>query len=96
MQVADEVEQKRREIVHIAEIHGARRVRLFGSFARGESIPTSDVDVLVDLESGRDLLDLIAIKQDLEDLLGRKVDVVTEASLSPYIRDAVLKDAVTL
>jgi predicted nucleotidyltransferase len=75
--------EKRKDILRIARSHGARTVRVFGSVARGEAKPGSDVDVLVEMESGRSLLDLIAIKQDLEDLLSRKVDVVTEAAVSP-------------
>ena len=80
-------------IREVAGRHGAGHVRIFGSYARGEQLPESDLDLLVDLEPGRSLLDLVAIKQDLEDLLGRPVDVVTERSLSPYIRDAVFKEA---
>ena len=75
---------------------GVRKLGLFGSFARGESKETSDLDFLVELESGRSLLDIIAIKQDLEDLLNIKVDVVTEAAVSPYIRDEVLRQAISL
>lgn len=86
----------REDIMRIARSHGARRVRVFGSMARGEAGPDSDVDVFVDLEPGRSLFDIIAIKQDLEDLLGREVDVVTEAAVSPYIRNEVLKEAVSL
>ena len=80
----------------VAARHGATHLRIFGSFARGTQQSTSDLDLLVDLEPGRSLLDLIAIQQDLEDLLGRPVDIVTERSLSPYIRDSVLKDAIPL
>lgn len=87
---------RRDEIVRIARSHGAVRVRVFGSVARGEAGPESDVDVLVDMEPGRDLLDIIAIKQDIEDLLGRQVDVVTEASVSPYVRAQILKEAINL
>ena len=79
-----------------AERHGAIHVRVFGSCARGEQKAESDLDLLIDLEPGRSILDLVAIEQDLEDLLGKRVDVVTERSLSPHIRDAVLKDARTL
>ena len=71
-------------------------MRIFGSMARGEAGPDSDVDILVNLNPGRSLLDIVAIKQDLEDLLGRKVDVVTEAAISPYIREQVLKEAIDL
>ncbi|MGE0131141.1 MAG: nucleotidyltransferase family protein [Blastocatellales bacterium] len=86
----------RQVILRIAKDHGAEQVSLFGSTVRGEAKPDSDIDLLVRLEPERSLLDLVAIKQDLEDLLGCEVDVVTEASLSPYIRDTVLKDAVIL
>ena len=87
---------KRLEILQIAEQHGATNVRIFGSVARGEAGPDSDIDVLVEFEPGRTLLDRIGMIQDLEDLLGCKVDVVTEASVSPYIRPQVLRDAVAL
>jgi len=69
---------------------------VFGSLARGDNRDGSDLDLLIDLAPGRSLLDLIAIKQDLEDLLGVRVDVVTERSISPYLRDAVLREAVAL
>jgi predicted nucleotidyltransferase len=93
----DPILQDRREtILQVAARHGARDVRVFGSRARGTARPDSDVDILVKLEAGRSLLDLIAIKQDLEDLLGCKVDVVTEAAISPYIREQVLNEAVAL
>lgn len=71
-------------------------MRVFGSLARGDNRDGSDLDLLIDLAPGRSLLDLIAIKQDLEDLLGVRVDVVTERSISPYLRDAVLREAVAL
>ena len=64
--------------------------------SRGEAGAKSDVDLLVKLEPGRSLLDVIAIKQDLEDLLGREVDVVTEDAVSTYIREQVLKEAINL
>lgn len=83
-------------IKSIAERYGGRKVRIFGSFARGENRDGSDLDLLIDLEPGRSLFDLVAIKQDLEDLLGIPVDVVTERSISPYIRDAVLQEAVSI
>jgi predicted nucleotidyltransferase len=90
------LQDRRMDILQIAARHGARTVRIFGSVARGEAGPDSDVDVLVNLNPGRSLLDIVAIKQDLEDLLGRKVDVVTEAAISPYIREQVLKEAIDL
>ena len=87
---------KRDKIIKIAALYGAHDVRIFGSVARGEAQQSSDLDVLIKLEAGRSLLDLVAIKQDLEDLLGCCVDVVTEDAVSPHIRDQVLKDAVSL
>jgi hypothetical protein len=75
---------------------GATVPRLFGSVARGEEHSHSDVDILITLNPERTLLDIIAIKQDLEDLLGCSVDVMTEAALSPYIRERVLQEAVKL
>ena len=90
------VQQRRTDILTIAARHGARSVRVFGSVARGDAREDSDIDLLVDLEPGRSLLDLIAIKQDLEDALRTPVDVVTEAGLSPYLRQQVLDEAITL
>lgn len=80
----------------VAERHGATRIRVFGSFARGSSHSDSDLDLLVELKPGHSLLDVVAIKQDLQDLLGRRVDVVTERSISPYMRDAVCEEAVAI
>lgn len=68
-------------------------MRVFGSRAREDATLQSDLDLLVTMERGRSLLDLVAIKQDLEDLLGYRVDVVTEDGLSPYFRDRVLAEA---
>jgi uncharacterized protein len=96
MDVDPLLNDKRAEIVRIAKVNGATRVRIFGSFARGTAGPDSDLDLLIDLEPGRHLLDLVAIKQDLEDLLGRPVHVVTEAAISPYVRAEVLRDATPL
>ena len=96
MKVKNLIAEKREEILKIAHKYGARNVRLFGSAARGRTSKSSDVDLLVEMEPGRSLLDIVAIKQDLEDLLGRKVDVVTENALSPYIRAEVLREAMSL
>jgi predicted nucleotidyltransferase len=86
----------RTAIVQVAKSHGATRVAVFGSFARNLEGHRSDLDLLVDLEAGRSLLDLVAMKQDLEDLLGIHVDVVTRGGLSPYIRDDVLRSLIPL
>ncbi|MBS1863134.1 MAG: nucleotidyltransferase family protein [Actinobacteria bacterium] len=76
--------------------HGARNVRVFGSVGRGEASRSSDLDLLVDMSEGRSLFDLVALGDDLEEALGVVVDVVTEKSLSPYLRDRILAEAVSL
>ncbi len=85
---------KRTEILEICRRNGASNVRIFGSVARGEAGASSDLDFLVDLEPNRSLLDHIGLQQELEDLLGVEVDVVTRRGLHPLIRDNVLAEAV--
>ena len=92
----EELKEKRRQIFAVAKRHGARRIRVFGSLAKGESRRDSDVDFLIELEPGRTLLDVVAIKQDLEDLLQRQVDVVTEDAVSPYLKDEIVTQAISL
>ncbi len=87
---------RREEVLSLAAAHGARRVLLFGSLARGEEREGSDVDLLVEMEEGRSLLDLGGLQQALEELLGLPVDVVTEGSLPPRLRQRVLAEAVPL
>lgn len=87
--------EKRAEILRLAETHGARNIRVFGSVVRADNRDDSDVDLLVEFDKGKSLLDLIGLKLDLENLLGAKVDVVTPNSLR-YIRDRVLAEALPL
>ncbi|WP_241254523.1 nucleotidyltransferase family protein [Brevibacillus sp. SYP-B805] len=87
---------KRNEILQIASRHGAKNLRIFGSQVKETAQKDSDIDVLVEFEEGRSLLDRIALIQDLEDLLGMKVDVVSEKALHPVIRDQILQEAVPL
>lgn len=84
------------EILRIAAKYGAYNLRVFGSVARGEARPDSDIDFLVDLEPGRNLLDRIALIQDLEELLNRKIDVAKPSNLHELIKDKVLSEAVPL
>ncbi len=90
------LQEYREQILDLARRHGARNVRVFGSLARGEGGDSSDLDLLVTLGEGRSLLDLVGLKQDLEDLVHRPVDVVTERALSPYLRERILSEAVPL
>ena len=96
MQALETIKSKRNDILRVAQSHGAQSVRIFGSVVKGNARPDSDLDLLVQLAPGYSLLDIVAIKQDLEDLLGCDVDVVTEAALSPYIREQVLREATAL
>lgn len=96
MGIKEVLEDRRADILRIAREHGAYNVRVFGSVARGDARPDSDVDFLVRLEEDRSLLDHVALKQDLEDLLGRSVDVANEDAIHWYIRDRVMAEAVLL
>jgi len=87
---------KRGEILALATQRGIKNLRVFGSVARGQAGPDSDVDFLVDVEPGRTYLDLGAFLLDLQDLLGRKVDLVTERALHASIKTQILKEAVPL
>ena len=90
------LQAKREDILRTAVRHGAFNVRVFGSVARGEADAESDIDLLVDVEPGRTLFDLSELLMDLQDLLGRNVDIVTEKGLNSRIRQRVLKEAVPL
>ena len=96
MKLNDKIREQRNEILQIAQRYGAQNVRIFGSFARGEAREDSDIDVLVDLESGRSLFDLGGLLMDLQNLLGCRVDVVTEKGLRERIRNQVLKESIPL
>lgn len=93
MGIEDLLKDGREDILRIAAQHGAHNVRVFGSVARGEARPDSDVDLLVEMEAGRSLLDLGGLLMDLQTLLGREVDVVTDKGLRDRIRARVLREA---
>jgi len=93
MEIERLLQLKREQILSIARKNGAYGVRVFGSVARGEARPDSDIDFLVNLEVGRSLLDLARLLRELQSLLGLPVDVVTEAGLRARIRSQVLKEA---
>jgi predicted nucleotidyltransferase len=93
MGVDELLKDRREDILRIAAQHGANNVRVFGSVARGEARPDSDVDLLVDMEAGRSLFDLGGLLMDLQALLGREVDVVTDKGLRDRIRARVLREA---
>ncbi len=96
MVTAQTLREKRDAILELAAKYGARNVRVFGSVARGDATPTSDVDFLVDMEPGRSLLDMGGLLMDLQELLGCEVDLVTEKGLRERIRTRVLREAAPL
>lgn len=92
--IRDQVMAKADLIRTLAKAHGAVSIELFGSAARGEDRPDSDIDVMVELEEGRSLLDLIGLSDDLEAALGRRVDTVSKSAMKPRVLARALKDAV--
>lgn len=96
MRLRDRLPALRQDIYRAAAESGARNVRIFGSVARGEDRDDSDVDFLVSLDPGRSLLDLARLELKLESLLGRAVDVTTEAGLRAPVREEALRDAVAI
>jgi predicted nucleotidyltransferase len=96
MGIDELIRAKREEILQIAERYGASNVRVFGSVARGEADERSDIDFLVDLAPGRTLFDLGGLLMDLQETLGREVDVVTVPGLRDRIRERVLRESVPL
>jgi predicted nucleotidyltransferase len=96
MELAELLQHHRDKILQLAKQHGAYNIKIFGSVARGEATEDSDIDFLIELESGRSLIDRIALIQDLEDLLGRKVDVPNLKGLREFCRDRILQEAIPL
>jgi uncharacterized protein len=84
---------QRERVLGLARAHGASRVRVFGSVARGADREGSDIDLLVDLPPGTSLLRLVGLQLDIQDALGVRVDLCTEAELHPALRDRVLAEA---
>jgi hypothetical protein len=92
----NDLRKEREHINKIAQKHGAGNIRVFGSTSRGEEGPESDIDFLVDFEADRSLFDLVGLKLELEELLGHKVDLVTEGAIHRLISSRVMKEAVPL
>ena len=92
----DDLRKRREEILALASRRGARNVRVFGSIARGNAKPDSDIDLLVDFVGGRSRMDHGELVMDLEEVLGRRVDVVSARGLRNRFRDRILREAVAL
>ena len=91
-----EIVTQKKAILEIASSHGAYNIRIFGSVIRSEETPDSDLDLLVEFEPGRSLIDHIGMMYDLQDFLNRKVDIVTEKGLNNHIKNQVIQEAVPL
>lgn len=96
MDIDQLLKERRQEILYLATRHGTKHIRVFGSIARGEADEQGDVDFLVDMEPGRSLMDMGGLLMDLQELLGCKVDVISEKGLRTRIRDRVLEEAIPL
>ena len=94
--IDDVIRDKRNDILRIAANHGAHNVRIFGSTARGEATSTSDVDLLVTFASGQSLMDHAGLQLELEELLGRRVEIASDRGLKPRVRRRILAEAVSL
>ena len=91
-----QVEEIKQQIIKTLKTHGIKKASLFGSLVRGEMKEDSDIDILVEIEKDISLLDFIGIKLELEDGLGRKVDLVEYCAIKPSIRDKILKEQVVI
>jgi hypothetical protein len=96
MTASELLKRHRAEVLRLADEYGATDIRVFGSVARGEADEASDIDLLVRMEPGRSVFDIGGLLMDLEALLGRRVDIVTERGLRPRIRAQVVRDAVPI
>ena len=96
MPLLDTLLAKRAEVLNAASRHGASNVRLFGSVARRSETASSDVDILIDLARDRGFSDFLALAEELEELIGRKVDLVTSRGLSPYLKRLIEEEIFSL
>ncbi|MBF0609121.1 MAG: nucleotidyltransferase family protein [Candidatus Magnetobacterium sp. LHC-1] len=86
---AQEIEER---IISVLRQHNATMIGLFGSYARGQETPDSDIDILVSFSNSKSLLELVAIERELVESINHKVDLLTEHAISPYIIDNIRKD----
>ena len=93
LKVAKVLKKLRKDLPKLEQLFGVKRIAVFGSFARGEERPDSDIDILVKVDLGMGLFEFIELQQHLEDLLGRRVDLATEEMLHPSMKDTVLAEA---
>lgn len=92
----DKIKLNRAQILAIAARYGAAQLRAFGSVVRNEDRPDSDIDLLVNMQPGRDLFDMVAMSRELEELLHQKTDILSDEELSPYLKERILREAVAI
>ncbi len=85
-----------KKVTSILACHGAKKISIFGSYARDEANPKSDIDIIVEFSERKTLLDIVGIEQELSEALGIKVDLLTEKSISPYLVDRIRKEMVVI
>ena len=89
-------EEIKEKIISILVKHGIKRILVFGSYARNEATPKSDLDLIVDFPEGTSLLDHVGIEIELSEALNMKIDLLSRNGISPYIKDHVLKEAIVI
>ena len=92
METSVKIQEIKKRVVSTLKRHNVKRAAIFGSFARGETKKDSDIDILVEFEGEKSLLDLTGLEIELENILKRKVDVLTYQSIHPLLKDAILKE----
>lgn len=90
------IERIKKSLLGVLEKNGVKRAALFGSVVRGEAAEESDIDILVEFEGRKSLLDLAGLQIEIQELLGKKVDVLTYGSLHPLLKDRILKEQVVI
>lgn len=96
IQLNTKIQEKKQEIINISAKYGVSKIKVFGSYARGEETPESDIDFLMDIPAGKSLLHRISLQQELEDLLGIKVDIAKPENLHEAIKVKILQEMIEL
>ena len=89
-------EEIKKKIISILIKHGIKKILVFGSYARNEATPKSDLDLIVEFPEGTSLLDHVGIEIELSEALNMKIDLLSRNGISPYIKDQVLKEAIVI
>ncbi|VAW16939.1 hypothetical protein MNBD_BACTEROID05-1053 [hydrothermal vent metagenome] len=96
IKIAKNIIPKQKQVVSYLKKHGVVKAGVFGSYARGEQKKRSDIDILVKVERGTSLLDIAGFELDLEDIVQKKIDLLTYGAIHPYVKDIILQDEVPI